>query len=87
MLTLGKTQAHKLDDLQVSTGGVILTGTQPKGNEMAQIGEVLAVGDLVETKVQKGDTIVYQKYGTSDVEAQDGKVVFVQADSVLGVCA
>lgn len=54
---------------------------------MAQIGEVLAVGDLVETKVQKGDTIVYQKYGTSDVEAQDGKVVFVQADSVLGVCA
>jgi co-chaperonin GroES (HSP10) len=49
--------------------------------------QVLEVGDKVEVKVSKGDTLVYTKYGTTDIEAEGGKVVFVRADSVLGVCA
>jgi hypothetical protein len=49
--------------------------------------QVLEVGDKVELKVSKGDTIVYSKYGTTDIEAEGGKVVFVRSDSVLGVCA
>lgn len=46
----------------------------------------MEVGDKVELNVQKGDTIVYSKYGTTDIEAEGGKVVFVRSDSVLGVC-
>jgi chaperonin GroES len=72
--------------LQVSSGGILLAGSQVKGNEQAQIGDVVEVGDKVEIKVKKGDTVVYSKYGTTDIEVPDGKVVFVQADSVLGVC-
>lgn len=35
----------------------------------------------------KGDTIVFTKYGTTDVEVADGKVTFLRGDSLLGVCA
>lgn len=48
--------------------------------------QVLEVGDKVEVKVAKGDTVVYTKYGTTDIEIADGKVTFVRGDSVLGVC-
>lgn len=52
--------------------------------------QVLAIGDKVESdkfSVKKGDTILYSKYGTSDVEAAKGsRVVFVGKDSILGVC-
>jgi co-chaperonin GroES (HSP10) len=73
--------------MQVSAGGVLLTGKQVKGQEQAHIGDVVGVGEKVEIQVKTGDTIVYSKYGTTDVEVPDGKVVFVQEDSVLGVCA
>ena len=47
----------------------------------------MEVGDKVELNVVKGDTVVYSKYGTTDIEAEGGKVVFVRSDSILGVCA
>lgn len=49
--------------------------------------QVLEVGDKVEVQVAKGDTIVFTKYGTTDVEVADGKVTFLRGDSLLGVCA
>lgn len=49
--------------------------------------QVLDIGDQVELNVEKGDTVVYSKYGTTDIEAAGGKVVFVRSDSILGVCA
>jgi co-chaperonin GroES (HSP10) len=73
--------------LQVSKGGVLLASPKSGALDDAQVGEVLDVGQKVEIKVSKGDTIVYTKQGTVDVEASDGKVVFLYADSVLGVCA
>lgn len=48
---------------------------------------MLEVGDKVEITVAKGDTVIFTKYGTTDVEIASGKVTFVRGDSLLGVCA
>lgn len=47
--------------------------------------QVIAVGDGVKLGVQKGDTIVYQKYAMAEVEIPDGEVLFVAEKSILGV--
>ena len=73
--------------MQVTSGGVLLSANKAAGSDQAQLGEVVDMGSKVEIKLVKGDTIVFQKYGTTDIEASDGKVVFVNAASVLGVCA
>lgn len=73
--------------MQVSAGGVLLAAGAAQGIDAAQVGEVLAVGKKVQLSVAAGDTVLYSKYGTSDVDAADGKIVFVRAESILGVCA
>jgi co-chaperonin GroES (HSP10) len=78
---------RRMGAMQVSQGGLILTANKTGAMDEAQLGEVVEVGSKVEIKVSKGDTIVYQKHGTTDIEASEGKVTFVYADSVLGVCA
>lgn len=72
--------------VQVSKGGVLLSGNAKGGSDQALLGEVLEIGGKVELKVSKGDTIVFQKYGTTDIDVPNGKVTFVQSDSVLGIC-
>lgn len=72
--------------VQVTAGGVLLQANKTAASDQAHIGEVLGVGAKVEAKVSTGDTVMYARQGTSEVEAADGKVVFVWEKSVLGVC-
>lgn len=51
----------------------------------AVIGTVLAVGNEVNVKVNKGNTIVYSKYSTSDIPSPEGDVTFVAQKSILAV--
>jgi len=71
--------------LQKSAGGVLLSAPANESTHTAQLGEVLRVGEKVDLALAEGDTILYSKYGTSDVEVSEGKIVFVAQDSVLGV--
>ncbi len=49
------------------------------------MGKVVAIGDEVEIKVAVGDRVLFSKYGTSDVDAPDGKVSFVAEKSILAI--
>ena len=73
--------------MQISKGGILLSSSATKGSDQAYLGEVLEIGDKVEAEVNKGDTILFQKYGTTDIKVPDGKVTFVRSESVLGVCS
>lgn len=70
-----------------SAGGVILTGAA--GDSMAAMGEqiltgtVVSVGEEVELEVAAGDMVMYTKYGSSDIETEDGSVSFVAQKSIL----
>jgi chaperonin GroES len=72
--------------VQMSKGGVLLSGNAKGASDQALLGEVLEIGGKVTLNVTKGDTIVFQKYGTTDIDVPNGKVTFVQSDSVLGIC-
>lgn len=73
--------------LQESTGGVLLPSSATKTMGDALLGEVVAVGDDVDLGVKVGDTIVYQKYSSADVETGAGDLTFVAAKSVLATLA
>lgn len=38
---------------------------------------------LLQVEVANGDTVLFSKYGTSDVAVPDGEVCFVQEKSIL----
>jgi chaperonin GroES len=69
--------------LQSTAGGILLATTGTESLDEAQFGVVLAVGEDVEAGVKVGDTILFQKYSTSEVSVPDGKVVFVAEKSIL----
>ena len=67
-----------------SAGGIILaTTTSSESRAETQLGEVVAVGGKVTKPVQVGDTVLFGRRGTSDVELAEGKVVFVVEASIL----
>ena len=51
--------------------------------EDALVGTVMAVGDDVELSIAAGDTVLFTKYGSSDLEVSDGEVCFVAQKSIL----
>ncbi len=73
--------------VEKSAGGVILTGAA--GESMAAMGEqiltgtVVSVGEEVELEVAAGDTVMFTKYGSSDIETEEGSVSFVAQRSIL----
>lgn len=49
----------------------------------ALVGTVVAVGEEAELGLESGDTVLFSKYGSSEVEIPGGSISFVQAKSVL----
>lgn len=80
--------AHPFDQIfpmQVTEGGLLLTGGATKAIQEAIIGKVLAKGLDVDIEVNVGDSVLFSKYSTSDVKVPDGEVMFVAQKSVLAV--
>ena len=71
--------------LQVTEGGLMLTSGATKTISDAVIGKVLAKGEDVDIAVNVGDTVIFQKYSSSDVKVPDGEIIFVAQKSVLAV--
>lgn len=73
-----------------TAGGIILPDT---AKEKPQRGEVLAVGPgktldngkVSTVDVQVGDTVVYSKYGGTEIKISGEEVVILRADDVLGI--
>lgn len=72
-----------VEESATTAGGLVMTATATKQMHDATIGTVVAVGDEVKVKVANGDTVLFSKYGTSDVAVPDGDVCFVQEKSIL----
>ena len=71
---------------QTTAGGIILPGTAkggPGGMAEAYIGSVMAVGEDVDIGVAVGDTVLFSKYSSSDIEVPDGQVCFVAQKSIM----
>ncbi|KAI8112821.1 hypothetical protein M9434_004141 [Picochlorum sp. BPE23] len=68
-----------------SAGGVILTGGS-SGSSMGDstlTGTVVAVGEEVDVGVAAGDVVLFTKYGSSELETDEGSVNFVVQKSIL----
>lgn len=63
----------------------MLTSGATKTISDAVIGKVLAKGEDVDIAVNVGDTVIFQKYSSSDVKVPDGDIIFVAQKSVLAV--
>ncbi|MFN3728089.1 MAG: co-chaperone GroES [Fimbriimonadaceae bacterium] len=77
---------------EVSVGGILLPDS---AQEKPQRGKVLAVGpgkrldsgQLAPVDVQVGDTVLYGKYGGTEVTVEGEEYVILRADDVLAVVA
>ncbi len=67
-----------------NVGGIIIPDT---AKEKPQIGKVIAVGTDEELKeiVKKGDKILYSKYGGTEVEIGDKKLLIVSRSDILAI--
>jgi len=75
---------------EVSSGGIVLPDTAKK---KPQEGKVLAVGPgrlldngkRVPVAVKEGDTVIYSKYGGTEIKVQGKDYVILSEDDVLAV--
>lgn len=68
---------------QKTRGGVLLPESAQRPGMEALVGTVVAVGEEAGLDVEAGDTVLFNKYGSSDVDVPKGQVSFVQARSIL----
>lgn len=67
-----------------TASGIILTDS---AKEKPQKGEVIAVGDPKEgsSQVKKGDTILFKKYGPTEVDVDGEELLMLEEEDILGV--
>jgi chaperonin GroES len=75
---------------EITAGGIVLPDT---AKEKPQEGEVIAVGPgklldsgkLIPMDVKVGDTIIYGKYGGTEVKVEGEEYIILRQDDVLAV--
>lgn len=77
------------DDVQKSTGGIIIPDT---AKEKPQMGKVIAVGQdqpkgrtPLQDLVKAGDTVVFAKYGATEVKVDGETYLILSRSDVLAV--
>ncbi len=65
-------------------GGIYIPDT---AKEKPQMGEVIAVGNDEDLKeiVKVGDTILYAKYGGTEIELENKKYIIIQRADILAI--
>ena len=88
---LGDRVIVKQDEAEVATkSGILLAST---AQEKPQRGKVISVGEgkldnngnLVVPAVKPGDTVIYSKYGGTEVSVDDEDVIILRADDIYAV--
>ena len=82
-----------LEKEEKTVGGIIIPDTA--SNDRPQMGEIVAMGDDVEVADRKqkkmsemlkvGDTIVYARYGGTEVKLEDNEYILIARNDVLAV--
>lgn len=73
-----------------TAGGLIIA---PKAQEKPQRGIIIAVGEgkldnngnLVKPGVKEGDSVIYSKYGGTDIKIGEEDYIILRADDILAV--
>ena len=88
---LGDRVIIKQDEAETTTAsGLVLAST---AQEKPQRGKVIAVGEgkldnngvLVKPQVEPGDTVVYSKYGGTEIKYGDEELIILRADDIYAV--
>ncbi len=88
---LGDRVIVKQDEAEVATKSGILLASSAQ--EKPQRGKVIAVGEgkldnngnLVVPAVKPGDTVIYSKYGGTEVSVDEEELIILRADDIYAV--
>ena len=75
---------------EVTKGGIVLPDTAKKRPQQGEVvavgsGRLLENGSRAEMSVKKGDTVVYSKYGGTDITVDGEELVIMDEDQILAV--
>jgi len=75
---------------EVSSGGIVLPDTAKKKPQEGKVlavgpGRLLENGKRVPVAVKEGDTIIYSKYGGTEIKVKGKDYVILSEDDVLAV--
>ena len=72
------------EDEMKTASGIYIPDT---AKEKPQMGEVIAVGNDEDLKeiVKVGDTILYAKYGGTEIELENKKYIIIQRSDILAI--
>jgi len=75
---------------EVSSGGIVLPDTAKKKPQEGKVlavgpGRLLENGKRVPVAVKEGDTVIYSKYGGTEIKVKGKDYVILSEDDVLAV--
>lgn len=75
---------------EVTEGGIVLPDTARKKPQEGKVlavgpGKVLDDGKRVPPSVKKGDTVIYSKYGGTEITIKGKDYIILDEDSILAV--
>ncbi|MEO0454715.1 MAG: co-chaperone GroES [Verrucomicrobiota bacterium] len=79
-----------IEEKETKSGGIIIPDT---AKEKPQEGKIVALGtgkkddqgEVIAFEVKKGDTVLFSKYGGTEVTIDGGKYLIMREDDILGV--
>jgi chaperonin GroES len=81
---------RRLDDTQMSKGGIIIPDTAKEKSQQAQVVAVgkgrceEKTGSRIPPQVKKGDRVLVRKYAGTEVEIEGKEYWIVREDEILG---
>lgn len=79
-----------LESESTTAGGIVLPDTAKEKPQRAEVlavgpGKLLDNGSRSQVDVKVGDTVVYSKYGGTEIKIGGEEVIILRADDILGV--
>jgi len=80
-----------LEAEEVTKGGIVLPDTAQEKPQQGKIvavgpGRVLDSGDRAKPAVKKGDTVVYAKYGGTEIKVDGKDLMILRESDILAIC-
>jgi chaperonin GroES len=83
---VGYVVVKRMEEPTQTASGIVLAGTSQK--EKPQRGEVIAVGGPKEeqtSQVEVGQTVLFKKYGPSEVEIDGQELLLIEEDDIFAI--
>jgi len=84
-----KVLVKPLEEEEKTKSGIVLPGT---AKEKPQKGKVVAVGsgriaedEIIPLEVKEGDTIIYEKYGPTEIKIDNEDYLIIKEDDILAI--